>query len=377
VWRLGFLLVTAASSPAADYLDESREFVGPPQSTTERFTFTLEKDGPYPHYDLAVKMKQGRADLRIFNPADQQLQAVGGQSYTVQGPIRNATRPGAYRVELTTTQAIGEWHLRIYGGPAPSKASVGPGVAAAGSMMLVAVASVWFWRRRTKVAWRWFWAGAAVWSVAVAAKVALAIPFHQPILDLLKASFPHWGYLTAGSLYGGLMTGITEVLFTFLAALIWRQMAATAARGVAIGVGAGAFEAALLVIPVAVQIFVKSADALTWSVALAPAVERLFAILCHVASRALVLLAVARRRLLLFWCGFLLLSAVDAVATLLHLTGQVGRLSPWVVEASFAPLGLLSIPITIWCIRQWPSTPSEVVPTAAASGSEATQPGEN
>ena len=60
---------------------------------------------------------------------------------------------------------------------------------------------------------------------------------------------------------------------------------------------------------------------------------------------------------MLFWYGFLLLSAIDAVAMYLHLTGQVNTLSPWTIEAMMAPFGLVSIPITRWCIRHWPSEP--------------------
>jgi hypothetical protein len=64
-------------------------------------------------------------------------------------------------------------------------------------------------------------------------------------------------------------------------------------------------------------------------------------------------LAVASRRWSLFWCGFLVLSGVDAVVTVLQLTGVS---SVWMMEALIAPFGLISIPITIWCIRNWPAS---------------------
>ena len=84
------------------------------------------------------------------------------------------------------------------------------------------------------------------------------------------------------------------------------------------------------------------------------AVERVIAILCHIASRALVLLAVARRRWALFWCGFALLSGVDALATYFWITGLVRTMSPWLMETLLVPFALASIPITIWCVREWP-----------------------
>lgn len=357
-WTFGLALLIARTTLAKHYLDVSRTITETPQSTTERFTFILEKDGLYPYYDLAIQMTQGRVDLRILDPAGRNVTRTGARVCTVPNqPIPDATSPGTYTVEITTTDAIGQWHLRIYGGPAPPRPSLGPGLASAGAMMLVAMASVWFWRRRSGVAWRWFWVGAALWAVAVAVKFAIAIPLNKPVLEGGKALSPHWAYLTTGTIYGGVMTGITEILFTLIAALIWRQMAASAARGVAVGVGAGAFEAALLAVVAAIGPLVAGGSGPTWSIALAPAAERVTTILCHVASRGLVLLAVARRRLAIFWYGFLLLSGVDAVAMFFSLTGRADTLSPWTMEALIAPFGLASIPITIWCIRRWPAMP--------------------
>jgi hypothetical protein len=66
-------------------------------------------------------------------------------------------------------------------------------------------------------------------------------------------------------------------------------------------------------------------------------------------------MAVASRRWVLFCYGFLLLSGIDAVAMYLHLSGELNTLSFWVVEAMIAPFAVLSIPITRWCVRHWPS----------------------
>ena len=361
-----FALLVVTTALAKDQIDETRTLAGTPQTSTERFTFVVEKDGPYPHYDLAIQMTRGHADLRILDPTGRLLESMGAQACTMSAPIRNARTPGAYTVEITTTDAIGQWHIRVYGGPAPPQAPLGPGMASAGSMMLIALASVWFWRRQSGAAWRWFWVGAAVWTVAVAVKFAIAIPLNDPISHALQTSLPHWAYLTTGTIYGGLLTGITEILFTFIAALIWRQFAATAARGVAIGVGAGAFEAALVAIGVAMAAIMTHEGAATWSIAFAPAAERLIVILCHTASRALVLLSVARRQWALFWYGFLLLSAIDSVATVFYLTGQINKMSPWTMEALLAPFALASIPIIIWCIRHWPSPPPAQTPALSA-----------
>jgi hypothetical protein len=190
--------------------------------------------------------------------------------------------------------------------------------------------------------------------VAVAVKFAVAIPLNGPLLTGLKSSLPYWAYLSVGTIYGGVMTGITEVLFTVVAALIWPRMAATAPRAVAVGVGAGAFEAALLAIVAAAGTLISGFGATTLLGALVPAIERIIAIFCHVASRVLALMSVASRRWALFWYGFALLSGIDAVAMYLHLSGKVNTLSFWTAEAMIAPFALISIPITRWCISHWP-----------------------
>ena len=78
------------------------------------------------------------------------------------------------------------------------------------------------------------------------------------------------------------------------------------------------------------------------------------------------LLSVARRQWALFWYGFLLLSAIDSVATVFYLTGQITKMSPWTMEALLAPFALASIPIIIWCIRHWPSPPPAQTPALSA-----------
>ncbi len=355
LWTAGSLLLAPDAVAAKDYLNESRTIASPPQSKTERFSFTLGKDDSYPYYAFTVQMSQGRADLRIVGPSGRRLESLGAQSCAIERqPIARATTPGKYTLEVTTKDAVGEWRLRVFGGPTPPEAPVGPSLVSAVAMLVVAGVSVWFCRRRTQAAWRWFWVGAGLWTIAVIVKFAVAIPLNNPLLGALKSSLPHWAYLTLGMIYGGALTGLTEVLFVYLAGLRWRKLAATAERAAAIGVGAGAFEAALLAIAAAAASLVVGAGATTWSAALAPAVERVIAILCHTASRMLTLLAVTKRRWIYFGYGFLLLSGVDAVAMWMYLTGQVGKLSPWIMEAMLAPFALVSIPIIVWCVKRWP-----------------------
>jgi hypothetical protein len=95
--------------------------------------------------------------------------------------------------------------------------------------------------------------------------------------------------------------------------------------------------------------------------------ERAITILCHTASRALVLLGVARGKW--FWpfvAGFMLMTIVDSIAGYVYLTGMLGKINMWWVEFAITPIALLGIPITSWCIRRWPSATAAGDSQAAA-----------
>ena len=106
-------------------------------------------------------------------------------------------------------------------------------------MMIIAVATVVWWKVRWRVPWRWFWAGAAIWTVGVALKFAVAKELNPIIIG---NGMPPKAGLGVGVFYCGVMTGVFEIGITLAAALIWR-LAASPARAVAVGLGAGAFEA--------------------------------------------------------------------------------------------------------------------------------------
>lgn len=361
-WRLAtcvIVLLCAARALGADYLHEQADLTAP-DSSTASFTFTLEEGfTARPRMEVTISLSQGRAEMRMVDPDGNEIDRLSAQDLTIRGyPIQRATKPGTYTVQWITYDAVGSWELRIYSGDpdadAPHHAA---GLVQAALMFAVAAAAVTYWRRRTKTPWRWFWIGAAVWTVAVVVKILIALPLNGPIVDGLRATSPTWLYLILGMAYGGLLTGLTEVQFTYWAGLRWRSLTSTPERAIAIGIGAGAFEAAMLALAVAVS--AVAGKSLPWLLILAPVVERIIALLCHVASRALALLAVARQNRRLFWLGLLLLSGVDAVAMLFHLTGWVRTLSPWVLELLLAPFAVLSVPVIVWCIRHWPTTEDE------------------
>jgi uncharacterized membrane protein YhfC len=237
-----------------------------------------------------------------------------------------------------------------------------------GLMMLVALVAVFWWQHRSKTQMRWFWAGAGIWTAGVALKFAVAVLLN-PIFVGTPGHPARLG-LAAGIIYCGLMTGIFEIGATLAAALIWRRLAVEPNRAVAVGLGAGAFEALLVgltafagcLIAVAVGQGDRVLQALAGPSASTPLlwlvgpVERVIAIAAHTAARVLVLQAVAHRRWLGFWGGFAWLSMVDLLAGVALLTGMTKSSSLWWTELMILPFGILAMPLIRYACARWPQT---------------------
>ncbi len=247
-------------------------------------------------------------------------------------------------------------------------------------MIIVGMASVVVVRLRWAVPVRWFFAGAAIWLVGVTLKFIWAMALNRPILAFLEPSLGRVGYLIAGSLYIGILTGVFEIGITLAAALIWRSLSQAAARAIAVGAGAGAVEAILLGAAttmgiLAVMLNLPGTEALREQLAAAGPtsalwligpVERLIAILCHTGSRLLVLLAIARSRWSLFWYGFLILTGLDTIAGYVHVGGLVGTVNLWWVELALLPFALLSLGALRYCVKTWPQ-PEEAATSEQAA----------
>ncbi len=242
------------------------------------------------------------------------------------------------------------------------------GLVSACGMMFVAVASVVYWRRKTRVAYRWLWVGTGLWTVAVALKIGCALLMNAAVLGFLGRQLPHWLFVVTGGLYVGIQSSLFEIGLTFVAVLIWKSLGRDADRAIGIGVGAGAFEAFLLGIssliavgivlaglPGAEQVgktfdVVAATSPVFWL--LAP-VERVIAIICHAATRALVLLGVTHRKPWMVVGGFLLFTVLDGIAGAAHVSGIIGKISMWWIELAILPCALVSIPALRWCYGRW------------------------
>jgi hypothetical protein len=236
-------------------------------------------------------------------------------------------------------------------------------------MMLVGAAAGFLWRRGLRQSFRPLWIGALLWAVAVALKFACALAINKSVIAFLADWHSRPLLLVAGSCFLGIESAFFEIGLTHLAVLRWRQLGRDAPAAVGIGVGAGAIEALLVGAAMAAAALFAYAEstegiaaatqmeALTKTTAcywLVGAVERSIALLGHTASRALVLLGTAHRRVAMVLSGWVLFVMVDGVAGAFILSGRSGHISLWWLELAVAPFAIAGIPIVRWCWTRWP-----------------------
>jgi len=376
-WALAAVLLACCAALAQPALVNLDEHPGPgPESSTRSFPFVVNKSQTKLYFDVKATLTAGQLTLRILDPNSTVLRedSTSG-SLTVEASVPAQTS-GTFQLEAVTAGAVGEWKAQVC--PLLPSSAFRLNLITGPAMILVALASVLYWRARSRALWCWFWVGAGVWAIGVALKVGCALLANGPVLQGLEKSLPATWYLVGGALYVGLLTGVFEIGVTLGLALYWRKMAADAPRAVAVGVGAGAFEALLLGLGgVAFAVLLVSGKApdvlvaqgsqllavtpLAW---LTGPVERLIAILCHTSSRALTLLTVATGRWRYFWWGFALMTVLDGIAGLFLLSGQMTKIPVWWIELAIVPAAAVSVPIIRWCVSHWPAPAAPPQPAA-------------
>ncbi len=235
-------------------------------------------------------------------------------------------------------------------------------------MIIVALIPLFYWRRLTNLKFRWFCLGAGLWFVSVELKSIFASLYDETIIGFLSANLPELLSGAAGGLYIGIRSSFFEIGLTLLAVLIWKQLGRNSERAIGIGIGAGSFEALLLGLGVLfgavvyfaglpgaeeVRVALDSPAELTTLFFLIGPAERSLTIPVHVASRALIILGVAKKKALMVFLGFLIFTLLDGVAGAAHVFGLVGEISLWWIQLAVLPFALLSIPLIIWCYKKW------------------------
>ncbi len=209
------------------------------------------------------------------------------------------------------------------------------------------------------------------WVATVAVKFAVAIPLNPPVIAYARSLPQPWQTLVL-FLYGGAMTGITEVGIVWLVLRYSRLGNAPWPKVLAFGIGFGAIEAFLLGLgsltaalagmylpeqmPAGVMKQLAEADNLAMQ--LASISERVFTCLGHLATNVMIFYAVATRRVRWFWAGFAYKSAIDGVATLAIVDKYLATTTAvWVLEGIVVVWGMAGVAVTVWLGRGYPSQP--------------------
>jgi uncharacterized membrane protein YhfC len=374
-WLLAAVVPLFCFSAAAQLLDTKGDLA---TNEVAPRSFKFKSEAGTILVQISVDTRPGTVSFEVRSPDGTPLGKQSAGVATINGWSLKLANRADYELVVTPHETSGHWQVRI--DQVPSLGALYGQVVSGALMVLVALAAVLAWWFYSRVQWRWFWAGAGIWTVGVALKFAVALPLNPVLFG--KSGHAVGLKLCIGAAYCGLMTGVFEIGVTLAAALVWRRLAAEPARAVAVGLGAGAFEALLLGLASGAgslaalasgqtELALKSLagiSAHTPLMWLAGPAERVIAILAHTASRVLVLRAVAGRRWLGFWAGFGWLSGVDLLAGVALLTGMTTSGSLWLIELMILPFGVLSVALTRWAVRRWPTTSS------GANGSEPPAP---
>jgi uncharacterized membrane protein YhfC len=211
--------------------------------------------------------------------------------------------------------------------------------------------------RRNKGPWSYLGLGALLWVLTVAIKYFVAVPVNPLVYRVLFRPDVLWA---PGNvlfyIYVGLLTGLTEVLLTWLLLRNTRIGAVPWAKALAFGVGFGAFEAFLLgfaslATHVSALIATQPIPEATLSGLLllnnplfgfAPVFERFGTIWVHIFCCVLLFYAVTSNQVRWFWLSFAYKSLLDAVVAFAQFWGTETLPKLWVIGALVLAFGCLA-----------------------------------
>jgi hypothetical protein len=229
-------------------------------------------------------------------------------------------------------------------------------------MMLLAATTVVVVRRLYVPAYRWFLGRRCRLDCRRRPKLILGAFVTVPMLKVFLPLFPFSVYKIVGGLCMGLFSAIFEMGATIAAVVIWRQLGRDLPRAVAIGAGAGAFEALLLGLASVVGMLTILAGVPGREDAAAQ-VQRLSDSTRFLARRTdrtcnrdpgahgLSRPAPSRHHsapLVMAAAGFAVFTLLDGIAGYLQVADAMNRMSLWWVELSLVPAGLVSIVALVW-----------------------------
>ena len=223
-------------------------------------------------------------------------------------------------------------------------------------MIVVSIAFIIFALRRGGT-WGYLGLGALAWVGTVAVKFVIAFTINPAVAGAISVPDELWA---PGNLllyvYEGSLTGLTEVLLTWLLLHYRRFVGVSWGKVIAFGVGFGAVEALLLggaslAAMLAGLLSPQTFNAQTLAIlarsndvlySLAPIVERLSIIFVHIFSNVLLFYAVMKGRMRWMWVAFVFKSAVDAIAAFAQAWGVETTGKVWTIEALMVLFGIIA-----------------------------------
>jgi uncharacterized membrane protein YhfC len=223
-------------------------------------------------------------------------------------------------------------------------------------MIVVSIAFIIFALRRGGT-WGYLGLGALAWVVTVAVKFVIAFAINPAVAAAISVPGELWA---PGNLllyvYEGSLTGLTEVLLTWLLLHYKRFVRAPWGKVIAFGVGFGAVEALLLGVAslaamLAGLLSPQSFNAQTLATLarsndvlydLAPIAERLAVIFVHIFCNVLLFYAVMKWQARWMWASFIFKSLLDTIAAFAQAWGveTIGKV--WTIEAFMIVFGVIA-----------------------------------
>jgi uncharacterized membrane protein YhfC len=343
-------------------------------TTYYEFNFSMAENGDRMIMDLRSDLDQGELNVWFGGGGYEVIGNYTGEAQfshegVMFGPLNNQE---PVHLKITATHASGTWSVSFR--EISSKHALTAILISGILVILIVIGFTIWWKKSVKAQCRWLFIGAGVWFIGVVMKFIVATYANQPVLASIESLSGKTGYLVIGSVYIGLLTGVFEIGITLVLALLVKRMYENADHALSVGLGAGLVEALLIGFSSLANYFMvitgsaqseaimgalAHAAAATPALYLVSSVERFIAILCHMSSRFLVLFALAQRKARYFWVGFLLMTALDAIAGYVHLAGLVNKISMWWVELTLLPFAVISIFIIKWVRKRWVSSDPE------------------
>lgn len=231
-------------------------------------------------------------------------------------------------------------------------------------MALMPIAVAWFINRRTQASWRFFFIGAVTFIVSQ----VFHLPFNWLVLraNVVPNDLALWSNLLLYALFLGLSAGVFEETARYLTYRFWAKDARTWSKGLMLGSGHGGIESLLLGLLAGINFIallvvsgnngllntipqeqrglindaLASITGMPWHGLLLGAVERLFAIVTHLALSLLVLQVFLRRKI----AWLFLAIGYHAVFNMAAVIGVV-QWGPYTTEGLLGALALVSLAI--------------------------------